>query len=90
MGEGPSVTILILIPERYIPSVQSNPLKLIKCYIIEDNVDNRSLNNMIYLRLNLIDGYISSYCSIINSHDQLDINRQANKLASVQVDIDYD
>ena len=57
---------------------------------MEDTVGDRSLNNMLHLRLNIIDGSISSCCSIINSPDRLDIIRQANKLASNHGDIEYD
>ena len=41
-------------------------------------------------RLNLIDGSISSYYSILNSPKQLRMIKQANELASVLCDIEPD
>ena len=43
------------------------PLYCISGYIMEDAVDERSLKRLPKRRLNFIDGYISSYGSILNS-----------------------
>ena len=40
--------------------------------------------------MNLIDGSISSYCSVIKSPGQLDIIKKENKLAAVLSDIESD
>ena len=40
--------------------------------------------------MNLIDGSISSYCSVIKSHEQLDMIKKENKLAAVLGDIESD
>ena len=43
-----------------------------------------------HLNMNLIDGSISSYCSVIKSHEQLDMIKKENKLAAVLGDIESD
>ena len=40
--------------------------------------------------MNIIDGSISSYCSILNSTKRIHIIKQANELASVLYDIESD
>ena len=57
---------------------------------MEGAVGNRYLNMMPQRILNLIDGSISSYCSVLNSTECLDMIKQANKLVSVIGDIYYD
>ena len=66
------------------------PLYLIAGYIMEYYIGDRSLENLSQKRLNLFDGYISSYCSIINSPKRLCMIKQANELASVICDIETD
>ena len=62
----------------------------IKFYIMEDYVGDRDMNSLPQRRLNLIDGSISNYCSILNSPEWLDLIKQAKKLASVPGDIESD
>ena len=50
---------------------------------MDDAVGERDLKRLPKRRLNFIDGYISSYCYIINSLERLEHISQANKLASV-------
>ena len=57
---------------------------------MEDAVGERALKRLPQRRLNLIDGSISSYCSILNPPEQLEQIRQANKLASVLCGFDSD
>ena len=57
---------------------------------MEDAVGNRSLKRTPQIRLNLIDGSISSYCSMINSLERLEQIRQAKHLASVLCDLESD
>ena len=59
------------------------PLDCITGYIMEDAVGDRDLKRLPQIRLNFIDGCISSYCSILNSSKSLEYIRQANKLACV-------
>ena len=47
--------------------VNPTPLDCISGYIMEDAIVGRALKRLTLKRLNLIDGYISSYCSIISS-----------------------
>ena len=55
------------------------PLDCIEGYIMEDDVVERALKRPPQRRLNFIDGYISSYCSILNSPEQLEqTNKQKN------------
>ena len=53
-------------------------------------VSERYLKRLPQIRLNFIDGSISSYCSILNSPKQLEKIRQENKLASVLCDLESD
>ena len=46
-------------------------------YIMDDDVGERALKRLPQRRLNFIDGSISSYCSILNSPEQLEQIRQA-------------
>ena len=57
---------------------------------MEDVVCDRALKRLTQIRLNFIDVYISSYCSIINLPERLEHIRQANKLASVLCDLESD
>ena len=57
---------------------------------MEDDVGERDLKRLPQIRLNFIDGSISSYYYIINSPERLKQIRQANKLASVLCDFDPD
>ena len=50
-------------------------------------VGDRDLKNLPHRIMNLIDGSISSYCSIINSPKLLYITKQANKLEAGLGDI---
>ena len=54
------------------------------------SVGERALKRLPQIRLNFIDGSISSYCYILNSPVQLERIRQANKLASVLCDLESD
>ena len=64
------------------------PLECITGYIMEYNIGDRALKRMHNRSLNIIDGSISSYCSIINSPERLYMIKQANELASVLCDIE--
>ena len=66
------------------------PLECISGYIMEDSVGYRSLKRMPQRRLNLIDGNISSYCSILNYTERIDPIKQENTLASFFGDIASD
>ena len=57
---------------------------------MEYSVGERALKRLPQIRLNFIDGSISSYCSILNSPERLEQISQANKLASVLCDLEYD
>ena len=57
---------------------------------MEDYVSDRALKRLNQRRLNLIYGYISSYCSIINPPKRLVMIKQANTFASVLGDIESD
>ena len=59
----------------------------ITCYILEGAVGESALKMMPHIRLNFIDGSISSYCFIINLPKRLEQIRQANKLESVLCDL---
>ena len=50
---------------------------------MEDAVGERALKRLPQRRLNFIDVCTSSYCSILNSPEQLELIRQTKKLASV-------
>ena len=69
-----------------------NPTTLdcIEDYIMEDAVGDRDLKRLPQRRLKFIDGSISSYCSILNSPEQLEHTRQANRLSYVLCDLDSD
>ena len=47
---------------------------------MEDAFNERDLKRLPQRRLNFIDGCISSYCSILNSHKYIEQIKQANKL----------
>ena len=66
------------------------PLDCISGYILDDAVGERALKRLPHRRLNFIDGFISSYCSIINFPKRLEQIRHANKLASVLCDLESD
>ena len=70
--------------------LNTTPLDCITGYIMEDSVGERALNRLRQRRLNFIYGYISSYCSIINSTKRLEHIRQANKFASILCDLESD
>ena len=70
--------------------LNTTPLDSIASYIMEDAVGERYLKRLPHRRLNFIDVYISSYCSILNSPKQLEHIRQASKLASVLCDLESD
>ena len=57
---------------------------------MEDAFGERALKRLPQRRMKIIDGSISSYCSILNSPKQLEQIRQANKLASVLCNLEYD
>ena len=69
-----------------------NPTHLdcIASYIVCCAFGERALKRLHQIRLNFIDGSIYSHCSIINSPEQLELIRQANKLASVLCDLESD
>ena len=50
---------------------------------MEDDISDTDLNSMPHRRLKFIDGYLSSYCSIINSPKRLEQIRQAKQLVYV-------
>ena len=55
---------------------------------MEDSIGDRFLERQPQIRLNLIDGYISSYYYFLNLAERLENKRQANKLASVLCDLE--
>ena len=57
---------------------------------MEDAIFDRALKRLHQQSLNIIDGYISSYCSILNSPRRLHMIKQAKELASVLCDIQSD
>ena len=57
---------------------------------MEDAVGERALKRLPQRRLNFIDGYISSYCSIINSPERLEQIIQAKKIAYFLCDLESD
>ena len=67
--------------------VNPTPLECIPGYIMEDAIGDRALKRLTQQMMKLIDGYISSYFSVINSPKRLSMIKQANKLASVLCDI---
>ena len=70
--------------------INPTPLDWITDYIMDDAVGERALKRLSQIRLNFIEGSISSYCSILNSPESLEQKRQANKLASVLCDLESD
>ena len=70
--------------------LNTTPLDCIAGYIMDDAVGERNLKRLPKIRLNFIDGSISSYCSILNSPKRLEQIRQAKKLASVLCDLESD
>ena len=58
--------------------VNPTPLDCIKGCITEDAIGDRYLKRLPQKRLNIIDGYISSYCSIINSPKRIFMIKQSN------------
>ena len=57
---------------------------------MEHYVGDRALKRLPQRRLNFIYGSISSFCYILNSPEQLEQIRQANKLYSILCDLGYD
>ena len=72
--------------------VNPTPLECIAGYIMEDYIGYRALKRLSQKSLpqrsqNIIYGFISSNCSILNSPKRLNIIKQANELTSVLCDI---
>ena len=65
------------------------PMDCITGYTMEDSVGDRDFNRLPYRRQKSIDGYISGYYYIINSSESPENIQQANKLASVMFDLEY-
>ena len=55
---------------------------------MEDAIGDRDLKKMTKKRFNLIDGSISSYCSIINSPKYIYTTKKTNNLVAVLGDIE--
>ena len=70
--------------------VNPTPLYCITGYIMEGAIGDRYLKRLTQKKLNIIDGSISSYVSILNSIECLHMIKQANQLASIICDIDSD
>ena len=70
--------------------VNSKTLDFIAGYIMKDAIGDRALKRLNKQKLKIIDGSISSYCSIINSPKRIHMIKQANKFASVLCDIESD
>ena len=68
--------------------VKPTPLECIAGYIMEDTIGDRSLKRLPHKSMNLIDGSISSYCSIIKYTKRIFMIKQENELASVLCGID--
>ena len=80
--------------DQYRP-FNTTPLDCIAGYIMEDDIGDMDLERLPQRRLpqrrlNLTDGSISSYCSILNSPKRLRMIKQAKKLAAVLCDINSD
>ena len=60
--------------------VNPTPLECITGYIMEDVISDIALNSMTKQIINIIDGYISSYCSFLNSPEWLHMIKQENEL----------
>ena len=54
------------------------------------SIGDRALKRLPKQRLNIIDGSILSYCSILNSPELLHMIKKENELASVLCDIEFD
>ena len=67
--------------------VNPTPLDCITGYIMEYAMSDRDLKRLPHKILNIIDGFISSYFSIIHSPERRHMIKQAKKLASVICDI---
>ena len=67
--------------------LNTNSLDCITGYIMDSAVGDNNLKRLTQIRLNLIYGSTSSYCSIIKSSGWVDMIDQAKKLASVLGDI---
>ena len=59
-------------------------------YNVEDSASGEYFDKLPHIRLNLIGGNISSYCSIINSLKQIDMIKQNNKFTDILGDIKSD
>ena len=70
--------------------VNPNPLDYIEFYIMECDIGDRASKRLPQQRLDLTDGSISSYCSIINSPKRICMIKQVNDLVSVLCDIESD
>ena len=57
---------------------------------MDDAVGDRDLNRLPQRRLELIDGSISSYCSIIRYPEQVNLIKQANSMVFVLDDTESD
>ena len=66
------------------------PLDFIPGYITKDTIGDRYLKRLNHRRLKFIDGYISSYCYILNSPKRLEQLIQTNKLVYVLCDLNSD
>ena len=64
------------------------PLDTILGHILEDSKGWGAKARLPKRRLNMIDGNISSYCTVLNGPDRLNLVREANLLAGVLGDID--
>ena len=58
--------------------VNPTPLEYISGYIMKVDIGDRALKRLPQRRLNIIDGSISSYCSILDSPERLHMIKQAN------------
>ena len=68
--------------------INPNPLDcIIGKIIVEDAISDRYLNNLPHIKMNLIGGSISGYCSILDSSKWIDIIKQENELVDVLGDI---
>ena len=70
--------------------VNSTTLECISGYITKGAIGERAFKILTKQRPKIIYGYISSYCYIINYPKRLHMIKQANNLASVLCDIEYD
>ena len=63
------------------------PLACTIGYTVEGSIGYRDFKRLPQRRLNFIDGYISSYCSILNSFKRIGQISQANRLVSIICDL---